>query len=48
MRSKLWSPEMRIERSSLPTMGRMLNDQLNTNNPIETQKEMVERYEKDL
>ena len=48
MRSKLWSPEMQIERSTLPSMGKMLNDQLETDNPIETQKEMVERYQIDL
>lgn len=48
MRSKLWSPKMRIERNELPSMGKMLNDQIGTNNPVETQQEMVDRYQQDL
>ena len=44
MRSKLWAPESRNERSVLPTMGRMLNDQTGTAGPAETQEEMVARY----
>lgn len=48
MRSKLWSEEAKIDRKELPTIGEMLNDQLQTNNPVETQEEMVKRYKKDL
>ena len=47
MRSRLWSDEARIERTALPTIGRMLSDQIGT--PVaETQEQMVERYKKDL
>ena len=48
MRSKLWSSASRVERSVLPTMGQMLNDQTGTNAPAETQAEMAERYKADL
>jgi PPOX class probable FMN-dependent enzyme len=48
MRSKLWAPESRRERSVLPTMGKMLNDQTGTPGPAETQEEMVARYQADL
>lgn len=48
MRSELWNEESKMERSQFPTMGKMLNDQLNTNEPLETQEEMVARYQKDL
>ena len=44
MRSRLWSAEARIERSTLPTMGQMLKDQLASADPPETQDQMVERY----
>lgn len=48
MRSELWNPERHVKRPGFPTMGRMLNEQLNTSNPEETQEEMVKRYSKDL
>jgi len=48
MRSKLWSPTSQIDRSSLPTMGQMLKDQLGTNVEAESQDEMVKRYQSDL
>jgi len=48
MRSKLWSPESRVERAVLPTMGQMLNDQTGIQTPPETQEQMVERYRPDL
>lgn len=48
MRSKLWKDTNRVNRDDFPTMGRMLNEQLGTNNPEETQEEMVERYKPDL
>ena len=46
MRSKLWSPEARHERSVLPTMGQMLHDQCGVE--TETQEAMVARYQRDL
>jgi hypothetical protein len=48
MRSKLWAAESRLERSALPTMGQMLNDQTGTAGPAETQEQMVARYAADL
>jgi len=48
MRSKLWEEESKIERSSFPTMGQMINDQLNETSDTESQEAMVERYRKDL
>ena len=48
MRSKLWQDDHKINRPGFPTMGKMLNDQLNTDKPEETQEEMKERYQKDL
>jgi PPOX class probable FMN-dependent enzyme len=48
MRSRLWSPESRVERAVLPTMGQMLNDQTGIQTAPETQEQMVERYRPDL
>lgn len=48
MRSKLWKEDHRIERPGFPTMGRMLNDQLGSNTPLESQEDMIKRYSKDL
>lgn len=48
MRSKLWSSEAIIERSSLPAMGVMINDQLGINAEPETNADMLKRYTKDL
>lgn len=48
MRSELWKDTYRVERPGFPTMGRMLNEQLGTTNPEETQEEMIERYKESL
>lgn len=48
MRSELWKDTYRVERPGFPTMGTMLNEQLGTNNPVESQEEMVKRYSEDL
>ncbi len=48
MRSKLWSDEVRVERSVLPTIGQMINDQTGESAPAEDQATMLERYAKDL
>ena len=48
MRSKLWSPDSRVERSVLPTIGEMLAEQLGSTAPPEPQAEMLARYEKEL
>lgn len=43
MRSRLWDPDIRIERSSLPSLGQMLRDQIGEG-PAESQEEMVALY----
>ncbi len=48
MRSALWDPESRQDRSVLPSTGQMLNDQTGAWGPAETQEEMVARYRPDL
>lgn len=48
MRSRLWNPTLQVERAVLPTMGRMLADQIGDGAPVETQAQMVERYAAEL
>lgn len=48
MRSKLWDESSKVERTELPSMGKMLKDQIKDDKPIETQEEMVKRYQSDL
>lgn len=48
MRSKLWSEEIKIERSQFPTMSQMMNDQLNSDDEEESQQAMEARYQNDL
>lgn len=48
MRSKLWSPDVLVNRSVMPSMGEMMKDQIGGDIPCETQEEMLARYAKDL
>ena len=48
MRSEFWEPARHLKRETLPTMGQMLADQIGTNTPVETQAEMLARYQADL
>ena len=48
MRSKLWADESRLERSVLPTMGQMIQEQIGSSGSPEPQEEMVARYAQDL
>ena len=48
MRSKLWSAAAQVERSTLPTIGQMINDQIGLTTPAETHEAMLARYAKDL
>ena len=48
MRSKLWDAAHHIDRSSLPTIGEMLRDQIGVTGPLESQADMVARYQADL
>lgn len=44
MRSSLWNPQAKVERSVLPTMGEMLQDHTSGAYKAETQEEMLKRY----
>jgi len=48
MRSKLWEPESRVDRSVLPTMSRMISDQTGGASAEESQEDMRKRYEPQL
>jgi uncharacterized protein len=48
MRSTLWNPERRIVRSELPSIARMVSDQIGYTGPVESQEQIVQRYTKDL
>jgi len=49
MRSKLWDPAARVERSTLPTMGQMIGDQIGVPAAaMESQEQMVTRYKAEI
>ncbi len=48
MRSKLWTPDYRVEAGNFPTIGQMLNDQLEIHEKSESREAMQERYQADL
>jgi PPOX class probable FMN-dependent enzyme len=48
MRSALWDPKQKIERSALPTIGQMIKDQIQSAEAPETQEAMLERYRASL
>jgi PPOX class probable FMN-dependent enzyme len=49
MRSHLWNPDKINDRTVLPTMGRMINDQIDdVNTKVETQDAMKARYRDNL
>lgn len=48
MRSALWDPGRHIERSSMPSLGEMLRDQIDSTLHAETQEAMVRRYNETL
>jgi PPOX class probable FMN-dependent enzyme len=48
MRSRLWSADVQVPRSALPTMGQMLRDQIGDATPIESQEDMLARYRAEL
>ena len=48
MRSRLWSPQAQVQRSVLPTMGRMISEQTGLDTADETQEQMLARYQADL
>ena len=48
MRSELWKGTYKQSRPGFPTIGTMLNDQIESDKSNESQEEMIERYKKDL
>ena len=48
MRSKLWDKQSHMARSSMPSMGEMINEQAKMTTPSETQEEMLARYRAEL
>lgn len=48
LRSDLWNPDKKVDRSELPSMGVMIRDQIGGSGPVEDQTEMIERYRKAL
>ena len=48
LRSRLWEPDARVDRSTLPSAGRMISEQTGLHVPDETREAMVERYRPDL
>lgn len=48
MRSKLWDPKSLVDRSILPTAGKMISDQTGIQLAPETREEMEKRYAPDL
>jgi PPOX class probable FMN-dependent enzyme len=48
MRSKLWSDAARVERSVLPSIGQMINEQTGVDAPAEDPAQMLARYAADL
>ncbi len=48
MRSKLWDKNAQINPSEFPTMSEMLKGQLGLSGKVESRKDMIERYQKDI
>lgn len=48
MRSAIWDSGKQIARNELPSIARMVSDQIGYTGPVESQEQMVERYAKDL
>lgn len=48
MRSRLWSVDLQVERSVLPSMGQMISDQIGDGAPVESQEAMLARYRQEL
>ena len=48
LRSRLWEPDARVDRSTLPTAGKMISEQTGLHVPDETREAMVRRYQPDL
>ncbi len=45
LRSRIWEPEARIDRAQLPTMAEMIGDHSGQDGPLESQEDMIARYQ---
>jgi len=48
MRSQRWAVSSKIGRGTFPSIGKMINDQLSLKQPVESQADMLLRYQQDL
>ena len=48
MRADLWAPDAVVERSVMPSLGQILNDQIGDHTPGETQAEVERLYRESL
>jgi PPOX class probable FMN-dependent enzyme len=48
LRSRLWEPDAKVDRTTLPTAGKMISDQTGIVAAPESREEMVKRYQPDL
>lgn len=48
MRSRLWDPDARITRETFPTLNQMIHDQTGDTSPVESQQDMLNRYQSEL
>jgi PPOX class probable FMN-dependent enzyme len=48
MRSRLWDREAQVDRGCFPTMGELMNEHARLSTPVESQEEMLRRYEPTL
>lgn len=48
MRSRLWDPEMQIDRKTLPTLGKMIKDQAAIDIPVGTQEEADRHFARSI
>jgi uncharacterized protein len=48
MRGRVWDPDARVPRDSFPTMGEIMRAHAGGGGPVESQEEMVRRYQPQL
>ena len=48
LRSRLWQDDARTDRSLMPSMGQMIKDQTRLTDPVESQDDMIARYQTEL
>jgi PPOX class probable FMN-dependent enzyme len=48
LRSRLWQEDAKTDRSLMPSMGQMIKDQTRLTDPVESQDDMIARFQKEL